>query len=173
MYKVRLQQQKHFRIVCGFYVHGSGKPRVVVLPSQLECTSPIVLLLWLRWEVLIVPPASHESTVGQIAIPIGTTSLLQKFETLGPPCVRLSVSRPCGLCPVSEEGRKFALARLLEALTLDVCLATEGGELGHGFEEVLVGVDRVSVKEDIGPVGLVDETCDERDVVERRVCFID
>ena len=56
-----------------------------------------------------------------------------------------------------EEGGKLALAGLLNALSLDVCLAAEGGEFGHSLEEVLVGVDWVSVKEDIGPIGLVDE----------------
>ena len=102
MYQVRLLNQAHLRIPSAFSVESCGEPGIVELPSQLQRASPIVLLVGLRGEVVIVPASRNESTIGQITSTICTASLLQKFETLRPPSVHLSVSRPSRFGPVGK-----------------------------------------------------------------------
>ena len=72
-----------------------------------------------------------------------------------------------------EDGSQLALTGLLERLPLDVCLAAEGGELGHRFEEVVMGVDRVALWESIIEGILIEEGIDKLNVRIGQVRVVD
>jgi len=73
---------------------------------------------------------------------------------------------------VSKHSGKLSTAGLLESvLGAEVVLTTERWELRHGFEEVSVGVDFISVRERIIPHAFRENLVHELSICHTHVVF--
>ena len=86
------------------------------------------------------------------------------IETLCPELSIIPAALACFLSPVSEDASKFSLTVLVECHTTDVGLIAELGELCDGLQEVVIGVEWVSVGEAFIPLLLSEEFLDSLDI---------
>ena len=74
---------------------------------------------------------------------------------------------------MSKDGGKLPLAGLLECHIIEIGLAAEEGELGNSLEEVVVRVDRISLREASSPLSLWEDELNALNVGEAQVVLFD
>ena len=124
-----------------------GELAVVVVPRKLERPAAIVLLAcsW-RPSIGIRSPVRLSivacGIVGAVA-----ADLLHPVEGLGPELALGRVPQTSLLSPVGKNTGQLSPAGHLDGPAWEVRLVAEGGEFGHGPQEVLISVDVVSKRE--------------------------
>ena len=112
---------------------------VVVIPGKLERSTTKVLNASLRWEIDIVAISSR--------LVIALCNLFSIVEALSPELTIACGSLACLLSPMREHGSQLSFARHLNSVAVNVVLSAEGGELSHSLQEVIIGVDCISLWE--------------------------
>lgn len=117
----------------------------------MEWTTAIVLLVGLRWPG-IVGPATLLVVARWICGPLAA-DLFNIEKGLLPklPFSRRSLSSL--LTPVGKQSCEFPSARIFQR-EVKICLSAEVRELCYGLQKVFVGVNRVSQRKALVPVGL-------------------
>ena len=144
---------------------------IIIIPGKLERSATIVLLSGGGRPGCERPATRSVSTrwvVGAIA-----ANLLHPVEGLCPKLAGRWIALTSLLAPVGKNCGKLSAAHLVDIVLGKVGLIAEAGELGNGFEEVVVGVDSVSLGEAPVPVAFVHDGLNALHICSRQVIRFD
>jgi len=135
-------------------VQDSGEWSIVIVTSQLECPSAVVLLGCLRLCPKVPCPVCCVVAV--------TSSLASRafsiFNVVQTTIILASASQIGGMC---KHGRQFLRASDLEVITL----TAESWELGYSHQEVVVCIFRISFREKLLILLFAEDALDLDDVI--------
>ena len=146
VHKLRLVEQVLLAVV-GAGSENVGELAVVVVPRELERPAAIVLLAWGCWPSICIRSPVRLDVVACRIVGAVAADLLHPVEGLGPELALGRVPQTSLLSPVGKNTSQLSPAGHLDGPAWEVRLVAEGGEFGHGPQEVLISVDVVSKRE--------------------------
>ena len=86
------------------------------------------------------------------------------IQTLCPELSIVPATLACFLSPVSEDTSEFSLTVLIKCHAVNIAFIAKLWELSYGFQKVVIGVERIGVREPLIPLSLSKEFLDSKNI---------